>query len=988
MNCTKQGRPYLNVVNDIMNDGKEVLKIEPSYVSFTMRAGEVNSAPTGESSRIISLTGDSSLSFIAFKIQTNASKRFNVQPTHGYLKNGESVHIKFQWRQDAGWGNSDKFLVKAVEVQNNSIPIHEFWTLSNHSVVHKFPVGCEYQIVPAESPPIDALDVLENQYRDLLMKNLSILPDDALTVAELKELQQLKSQVGNDGWNKLQERILPVKRPVTCEKKSGLPIHDLLLSGVNNLQAGLVKNALDNYLEALRISKEGSIDRAKTLVGLGSVFETSGLLDKAINSYILALNLYCDHGDVKCQDSLFCTIAGLYNDLRDHEMSAAWNNERLGLLSSRTQDSSKRIEIQGDIHYQKKLGKVSESEFQRAQRKVAQARKSTPRDVSTIRVVDEDKKPISALWQPFSSHSPVSVEATTKPALTVNTSVKSKYRNPTKASLYGSTTKAVNRIESTSPISIVPRDTRANPQFEARQKASMDLHIRRSLDARRLKHQAQGIVPPNVEASDGDESVVYLDVFSHVDSNHYSIALQGPLSRARSMSIRDMRERISFVTGIDLADFELFSGPGRLVDSWHGSDVGLGACTKMELRLLPAVRPQKYQSPSHATGGNDFFSPRNTPPRRPPPIPMDEEEEEDPVHNDSDTDDDLATCIESSLQAFSRYEAQADDLGLKVASLLRGPHTDDIVNQFNLELENKVDYLETMLAQAEQEKARMGQELEAMKRILLNSAEMPVEMSTIDFDCDSIVILKPANKEQLHSFYDESNGKLVLTDSSNESRTFEIGKCKKVFPDAAKVIEASFLSDYVNNVLNPVTLNEAASFSCITDCAELFFPGRSSDSLLLDMVRRFFARLPKASRKSVSVQAVSLSTENTTRDMLDPKNGSSLPLNLDKQLLEIEGSVCVVTPTFRDFLKLFDILNSRNIPNKNFDDHLMVLKSNKITLYFIHTRNGFDSLNEDARKVSSFIKSSQGSKMVLLQIDKGDSFENAISQTRKCISNM
>ncbi len=187
-----------------------------------------------------------------------------------------------------------------------------------------------------------------------------------------------------------------------------------------------------------------------------------------------------------------------------------------------------------------------------------------------------------------------------------------------------------------------PVDTEA---VRARNSQAAALHVRRSLEARRKRDQEMGIRAPKVQSASikmtslrdkgaaselngtggtwsprgklksdtngvaaANDLVVILQVISSFDDQVFSVALPGPLAATLNMTVREMRERVSFVTGIELHDFELVVANTRLSDSWKGYDIGLGAHTELELHLLPGVRPTKYASSPTSTHENNEYA--------------------------------------------------------------------------------------------------------------------------------------------------------------------------------------------------------------------------------------------------------------------------------------------------------------------------------------------------------------------------------------------
>jgi len=757
--------------------------------------------------------------FVAFKLQTNAAKRFNVHPAQGYLPCGNpregKVKITIQLRSGQGWSPSDKFLVRAVPVQGNEVPVQDVWKkLGRDYKMQKIVVRCDYLVEDSKelvemkeeslrsnmapsglAPPTSPITFgssahgkrtskgqIPQHIADLLVKNLSRKPEDKLTVAQLEELQKLKESVGVQEWNRLQEDARQRRDAGALQNRESIAklipppssstlslATDLLTQGVELLDSRRLREAVSKFKECLGLALPSSVNRAQALVGLGSAYEETGKLDVALACYMEALKIYNRLNDRTCKESVCNAIAHVHSDMRDHAMAAAWFDEELHVIDDDPVNGSRKSTIMIARDHQMKIGGVSPTIFSQAKSRVATLSRSIP-DVDISRLPDVDtlaarnsvSETVETLWEPSVSpkqYLAQSPEHRPSPA-PISSSETPHYLAETTASKASRFVPTRNRKPDSPPPAPSSQPQIAVQRSSERGKQATAQHVKRSLEARRLRDQNMGKKPPSARKLGRQESfngMVYLAVECDFDGETYSIALPGPLESAGEMTIREMRERVSFVTGVNMHDFELAVEGVPLADSWTGRDIGIGTFTRLDLRLLPGVRQEKYvrpkSSPSRAAqigneeediSGSDQSKIEVTgiprPPSRPPPPPLDDDDDDDEsqehepdgkmtgspsgriyeAYQEDDEDfEDLQSIfveLETTLESQKEADQLADELGAQALKLLGGDGDLNEVEETEGErigekLMKQVTSLERKLAQSEEKCSRLDKQL-------------------------------------------------------------------------------------------------------------------------------------------------------------------------------------------------------------------------------------------------------------------------------------
>ncbi|GBG25841.1 Vesicle-associated membrane protein-associated protein B [Hondaea fermentalgiana] len=702
--------------------------------------------------------------FVAFKLQTNASKRFSVQPAQGYLRAGEAVRVTILLKPGLGWSDADKFLVRAAKTETDTIPVSQVWDRVKGRV-QKIVLRCEFVSAEAasaaqvtskedtsplevlvpnvggerrsasrsmdqsngapteqarqESPsarasrpdpvssqkePTPKLAGLGDHLGSLVVKNLSMAPEDKLSRAQLEELLRLRDRVGPQAWTVLQDEALAqishmrgspksafdsedaaartsrsraagdqepwassraeAQRPTqlsTSPHKQSAPrkskssssnssamqeeVAAVLSRAVEHLDARRAHEAIAAFRRGRELAAPHSVQRAQVEVGLGSAYEAAGFLDNAIGCYVDAARLYDALHERACIGQVCGAIAHVYADMRDHAKAAAWFDEQLSLCGTDPEQGSQRATVMMARDHQMKIGHVPPTRLAQAKALVQDilqggasapvtqhediplrqqhARRPSP-GTSSPHHQQNGTVAIETLWEPSMGPSATAPSSSfvgggaggggasqkftdSGPAARsqprIAPSSKPNYLNATRASQAARFDSARDRApkEPEPPLN-GPPPTYVDPvsarEAKERAKAASAQHVRRSLEARRLRDQGRGIRPPMAKRTssdvDEDTDIVYLDVTTEMDGQTYSVALPGPPGVAESLTVREMRERVSFVTGIELHDFQLVVDDVPLADSWTAGDIGLGSRAEVGLRLLPGVRPQKY----------------------------------------------------------------------------------------------------------------------------------------------------------------------------------------------------------------------------------------------------------------------------------------------------------------------------------------------------------------------------------------------------------
>lgn len=408
----------------------------------------------------------------------------------------------------------------------------------------------------------------------------------------------------------------------------------MLSRAIEQLDARRTHEAITTFRRARELVQPQSMQRAQVDVGLGSAYEAAGFLDNGIGCYVDAARLYDALGEQSCMEQVCGAIGHVYADMRDHAKAAAWFDEQLSLCGNDPEHGNQRATIMMARDHQLKIGHVTSSRLEDARNLVQDIlRGLAPPPV----VVNEDVHvpghedavngsavatgPVETLWEPGASlHRPVAdtnrdqevSQANSLAPLRIAPSSRPNYLSATRASTasrFNSERDRKPRSPELDPLGPAPVyvDPVSARVAQERSKAATAQHVKRSLEARRLRDQNRGVKPPLVRRissedyapetlgeEDSTETIVYLDVYAEMDGQSYSVALPGPLNIAKMLTVREMREKVSFVTGVELHDFELIVENTPLADSWTGGDIGIGVRTEVALRLLPGVRPQKY----------------------------------------------------------------------------------------------------------------------------------------------------------------------------------------------------------------------------------------------------------------------------------------------------------------------------------------------------------------------------------------------------------
>jgi tetratricopeptide (TPR) repeat protein len=525
---------------------------------------------------------------------------------------------------------------------------------------------------------------------------------------------------------------------------------DLLSQGVSLLREQRAGDSAEVFTQALELTSANRVERAQVLVGLGSAHEAAGLANRALDCYVDALRVYDRLGDQDCKESVVGAIANLHADMRDHAMAAAWFDLLLDMISPAPGNHNRRVAAESARERELRTGHVSPGMMTAAKGQVAaimasrrsRTASSSSSAATTATTATLPKRAeaaagdkVDTLWvgaalgaKAVAAAAMATAAAGAEPdsAGRRKTSVTSSHTAPSlgsatphylaatsasrnaRADSAGSGSDAAAGLAaaggglyrpSVSTASLASTTYSLDPEAaERRNRAAAALHVKRALEARRIKDQQRGVAPPKAAHKPGgggasfgshaDDLVVVLDV--SFDGQLYAVALPGPLEAAQSMTVREMRERVSFVTGVDLHEFELAVDRVPLSDSWTGRDIGLASRTELDLRLMPGVRSSKYPTHPHpqapAAPAPEPAAPRAPPaplapeaqtqqelavpaPRRRPPPPLDPAAPEDDEEQDVDVDGVLAAMHEA-LAEQRRASAQADELAQRASALL------------------------------------------------------------------------------------------------------------------------------------------------------------------------------------------------------------------------------------------------------------------------------------------------------------------------------
>ena len=520
-------------------------------------------------------------STIAFKLQTNASHAFTVKPVYGYLSCGEEAKVTIRLNQvdaeDAA--KPKKIMIRAIDVSHllpHLPPVKHFWRDSPAGATQKILLTCSFvsSIPPSPSPSADHLN--------LSNPNPNPNPND------------------NPNANPITNPNLKLPSSRFASKSTT----ELLLQGAEELKDEAIQHAVETFSFVLSRLKSSPADpmRAEALIGLGEAYSKSGLQNRALDCYKAAIPIARSAKDIPGAVRVMGMVAALYAEMHLSAQSAAWYDQQikeLDLLRSPSLSSRRAaLVLARDIQ----LRSVSKAEYHAAVEQILKEQPgSTGASVDVKEASSSVSSKMSALWEPpeasvaqelpqnghvRASGAESEIRPAARPARQVaKVDEGSRLLVPTVASQRW---RAASKESAGKKANGSNGATASARQASAGRRSSASSHSQRVYGARGATARPS---PPSTSST-----ICVLRLNCVFNKQRLKLVLPGP-RKAKNLTVREVREKASFVCGIPVQDFQLAVSNMPLSDAWFCSDCGIHNDCTIDLTLLPGVDPKQYHAP-------------------------------------------------------------------------------------------------------------------------------------------------------------------------------------------------------------------------------------------------------------------------------------------------------------------------------------------------------------------------------------------------------
>ena len=296
---------------------------------------------------------------VAFKLQTNAPKRYNVRPRHGIVGMGDSKSVAVQLRVGAEseseiGSSSDKFLVRCAWVtraqaaslgSGDNDGSHPLWQLLHSKSAVKRVIKCEMvdSFETSDGRPIGRpksanaikLETLLKEQENpekvsgLLVKNFSRKPEDKLQQNDIQQLVKVKQSVTATVWKKIQQYAKRLyresKKPNTPEKddsRSASPASRLLSKppppppGSPDEPAAPVAKTAPHVAKSLLATGKAELENGKFKFAVGALKRT---IDETLEG---SKGSDPDFQVLALRQEAFAKLGEAYEGVRDYRRSA------------------------------------------------------------------------------------------------------------------------------------------------------------------------------------------------------------------------------------------------------------------------------------------------------------------------------------------------------------------------------------------------------------------------------------------------------------------------------------------------------------------------------------------------------------------------------------------------------------------------------------------------------------------------------------------
>ena len=299
---------------------------------------------------------------VAFKLQTNAPKRYNVRPVHGIVRRGDSKGVAIQMRAEKG-KPSDKFLVRCVWVgvalaetlENDSDGSNPLWKLVHDEGAAKKVIKCEL-VDSFETDPgpehleankdagsrgtpksvnaikLEALLAKAGRGADvlaLLVKNFSKAPKDKLGQSDIDKLVAVKAAVDVPTWKKIQQyakRLYKETKPVVERLAATTDKPESKSGEATPLSGNIIEQPSDDCIsKAASLPQERGTQSPSELLSTGTSHLANGNFKLALVDLKAAVDSTFegtsgdspDFGMLAVRQTAFAKIGEAYEAVRD-----------------------------------------------------------------------------------------------------------------------------------------------------------------------------------------------------------------------------------------------------------------------------------------------------------------------------------------------------------------------------------------------------------------------------------------------------------------------------------------------------------------------------------------------------------------------------------------------------------------------------------------------------------------------------------------------